>query len=90
MIDVVQQISSVDRRVGSRTLEAGEARTLVVSRVYDTSPEELWDACTKPGAHLPLVPADLRRPAAGRPLTSSRATRPGRSSAASPHTVAAT
>jgi uncharacterized protein YndB with AHSA1/START domain len=48
MIDVVHQISSVDRHVGSRTLEAGEARTITVSRVYDTPPEELWDACTNP------------------------------------------
>jgi len=48
MIDVTHEISSVDRRVGSRTLEAGEARTLVISRVYDTPPEDLWDACTNP------------------------------------------
>jgi uncharacterized protein YndB with AHSA1/START domain len=48
MIDVVHQISSVDRSVGSRTLEAGEARTVTVSRVYDTPPEDLWDACTNP------------------------------------------
>jgi uncharacterized protein YndB with AHSA1/START domain len=48
MIDVVHQINSVDRRVGSRTLEAGEARTVTVSRVYDTPPEDLWDACTNP------------------------------------------
>jgi hypothetical protein len=32
MIDVVHQISSVDRQVGRRTLEAGEARTITVSR----------------------------------------------------------
>jgi uncharacterized protein YndB with AHSA1/START domain len=48
MIDVDHQISSVDRQIGSRTLEAGEARTLTVSRVYDTRPEDLWDACTDP------------------------------------------
>ena len=48
MIDVTHEISSVDRQVGSRTLEAGEARTLVVSRVYDTPPEDLWEACTDP------------------------------------------
>ena len=48
MIDIVHQISSVDRRVGSRTLEAGEAHTITVSRVYDTPPEDLWDACTNP------------------------------------------
>jgi uncharacterized protein YndB with AHSA1/START domain len=46
MIDVVHQISSVERHVGSRTLAAGEARTVTVSRVYDTPPEDLWDACT--------------------------------------------
>ena len=48
MIDVVHQISSVDRQVGRRTLEAGDARTITVSRVYDTPPEDLWDACTNP------------------------------------------
>jgi uncharacterized protein YndB with AHSA1/START domain len=48
MIDVVHQISSIDRRVGRRTLEAGEARTITVSRVYETPPEDLWDACTNP------------------------------------------
>jgi uncharacterized protein YndB with AHSA1/START domain len=48
MIDVVHEISSVDRQVGSRTLEAGDARTLTISRVYDTPPQDLWDACTKP------------------------------------------
>jgi uncharacterized protein YndB with AHSA1/START domain len=48
VIDVSHQISSIDRHVGSRTLEAGEARTITVSRVYDTPPEDLWDACTNP------------------------------------------
>ena len=48
MIDVSHEISSVDRRVGSRTLEAGEARTVTITRVYDTPPEDLWDACTNP------------------------------------------
>ena len=63
MIDVTHQISSVDRRVGSRTLEAGEARTLTVERVYDTPVEDLWDACTNPD-RLPRwflpVSGDLR------------------------------
>jgi uncharacterized protein YndB with AHSA1/START domain len=48
MIDVTEQISSVERRLGSRTLEAGEARTLTIARVYDTGVEDLWDACTNP------------------------------------------
>jgi uncharacterized protein YndB with AHSA1/START domain len=48
MIDVTHEISSVERRLGSRTLAAGEARALTVSRVYDTPPDDLWDACTNP------------------------------------------
>ena len=48
MIDVVHEINSVQRQVGSRTLDAGEARSVTVARVYDTTPEDLWDACTNP------------------------------------------
>ena len=48
MIDVSHQISSVERRVGSRTLPSGEARTMTISRVYDTPADDLWDACTNP------------------------------------------
>jgi uncharacterized protein YndB with AHSA1/START domain len=48
MIDVVHEINRVHRQVGSRTLEAGEARSITVARAYDTSPEDLWDACTNP------------------------------------------
>jgi uncharacterized protein YndB with AHSA1/START domain len=46
MIDVVHQINSVQRQVGSRVLDAGEARTVVVRRTYDAPVEDLWDACT--------------------------------------------
>ncbi len=48
MIDVVHQIDAVRRRVGSRTLEAGEARTSVISQDYDADVNDLWDACTNP------------------------------------------
>jgi uncharacterized protein YndB with AHSA1/START domain len=48
VIDVIHEISGVDRRIGSRTLEAGTARSLTISRVYDTPLEDLWDACTNP------------------------------------------
>ena len=82
MIDVVHQISSIDRQVGRRTLEAGEARTITVSRVYDAPPDDLWDACTNPERvsrwFLPIS-GDLRP--GGR--YDSRATRPAQSSAAS-------
>ena len=48
MIDVDHEISSTERRVGTRALPAGEARTLTITRVYDTPAEDLWDACTNP------------------------------------------
>lgn len=48
MIDVAHQISAVQRRVGSRVLDAGDARTVTVSQVYDADLEDLWDACTNP------------------------------------------
>lgn len=46
MIDVAHQINAVRRAVGSRVLEAGEARVVTISRVYDTTVDDLWDACT--------------------------------------------
>jgi uncharacterized protein YndB with AHSA1/START domain len=48
MIDVEQQINSVRRSVGSRVLEAGEARSVTISRVYEAPIDEAWDACTNP------------------------------------------
>ena len=46
MIDVVHEINATRRTVGSRTLEAGEARTVTIRRVYDSPLEDVWDACT--------------------------------------------
>lgn len=46
MIDVNEQINTVARTVGTRTLEAGEARVVTLSRTYKTDIEDLWDACT--------------------------------------------
>ena len=48
MIDVAHTINAVQRQVGARMLEAGEARTTTISRRYDTGVEDLWDACTNP------------------------------------------
>jgi uncharacterized protein YndB with AHSA1/START domain len=48
MTDVRQQISAVRRELGTRTLEAGEARVSVISQVYDTDQEDLWDVVTNP------------------------------------------
>jgi uncharacterized protein YndB with AHSA1/START domain len=64
MIDVAQQINAVRRRVGSRVLEAGEARTVTISQTYAASLDDVWDACTNPERiprwFLP-VSGDLRR-----------------------------
>jgi uncharacterized protein YndB with AHSA1/START domain len=46
IIDVAHQISAVRREVGGRVLEAGTARVMTVSRTYDATVEEVWDACT--------------------------------------------
>jgi hypothetical protein len=47
VIEVVEQINCVERRVRSRTFDAGEARTVVIARTYDAELEDVWDACTK-------------------------------------------
>jgi uncharacterized protein YndB with AHSA1/START domain len=48
MIDVTHQVDAVRRQVGKRDLEAGEARTVVVSQSYDADIDDVWDACTNP------------------------------------------
>jgi uncharacterized protein YndB with AHSA1/START domain len=48
MTEVTEQINAVRRTVGTRVLEAGEARTVTVSQTYDASIEAVWDACTNP------------------------------------------
>lgn len=63
MIDVTHQISAVRRTIGSRVLEAGEARVLTISQTYDAALDDVWDACTNaeriPRWFLP-VSGDLR------------------------------
>ena len=63
MIDVDHQINAVRRAVGTRVLEAGEARTVTISQVYDPTVDDVWDACTNPERiprwFLPVV-GDLR------------------------------
>jgi uncharacterized protein YndB with AHSA1/START domain len=48
MIDVKHHISAVSRSLGSRELPAGQARMLTIARTYDSSIEDVWDACTNP------------------------------------------
>jgi uncharacterized protein YndB with AHSA1/START domain len=48
MTDVRQHISTVRRALGTRTLEAGEARVQTISQVYDTDLDDMWDVVTNP------------------------------------------
>jgi uncharacterized protein YndB with AHSA1/START domain len=48
MIDVDHQINAVRRTVGTRVLEAGEARTVTLSQTYAADIDDVWDACTNP------------------------------------------
>jgi uncharacterized protein YndB with AHSA1/START domain len=48
MIDVVHEINAVHRAVGAQTVEAGEQRTVTLTRTYDAPVEDVWDACTNP------------------------------------------
>jgi uncharacterized protein YndB with AHSA1/START domain len=47
-VDVTHEINTVARRVGTRTIDAGQAWTVVLTRTYDTTVDDLWDACTNP------------------------------------------
>jgi uncharacterized protein YndB with AHSA1/START domain len=63
VIDVETQVNAEQRIVGTRKLEAGEARSTTIAQVYDTDVDDLWDACTSaeriPRWFLPIE-GDLR------------------------------
>jgi uncharacterized protein YndB with AHSA1/START domain len=48
VIDVSHEINAVERQVGSRVLDAGEARTVTITRTYAAPMDDVWDACTNP------------------------------------------
>ena len=48
MIDIVHEIGSVQREVGSGRLAAGEAHTIRLRRTYDAAIDDVWDALTNP------------------------------------------
>ncbi len=45
-IDVTQHIGNSTREVGVRDHDGKPARTVIVSRTYDTTPADLWEAIT--------------------------------------------
>lgn len=46
-MDVQHEITATRRTVGSRTLEAGEAAVVTVSRTFPTDLDDLWSVCTE-------------------------------------------
>ncbi len=46
MIDVIAQIDNVQRVVG--TVDASQTRVATITQAYDTTADDLWDACTNP------------------------------------------
>lgn len=62
-MDVSHHVNAVQRQVGNRTLEVGEANVVTLTRSYPTDATDLWDACTN-AERLPrwfaAVEGDLR------------------------------
>ncbi|MDD7938805.1 SRPBCC family protein [Actinomycetospora lutea] len=46
-MDITHEIAATRRTVGSRTLEAGEAAVVTLSRAFPTDVADLWSACTE-------------------------------------------
>lgn len=47
-IDVTSHLDAVRREVGTRAVEPGQPRVVTLTRRYDATVEEVWDACTNP------------------------------------------
>ena len=45
-VDVEHQINAVERKLGSRIIDAKQAHVVTISQSYDTDPDDLWDAVT--------------------------------------------
>jgi uncharacterized protein YndB with AHSA1/START domain len=63
MIEITHDVTAVTRSVEGRALEEGEAHAVVLSRTYDATVDELWDACTSAdriARWLTPVSGDLR------------------------------
>ncbi len=63
MIDIVREIEAIGRKVGDKTIPAGPAKTVRLTRELDAPIEDVWDALTTPERitrwFLPIE-ADLR------------------------------
>ncbi|MFI8073300.1 SRPBCC family protein [Streptomyces sp. NPDC086033] len=48
MSEIADEINRMHRRVGTRRVESGEARTVLLRRTYDAEIADVWDAVTSP------------------------------------------
>jgi uncharacterized protein YndB with AHSA1/START domain len=48
MTENTTQFTEPQRRIGRRTIPAGEARSAIMARRYDAPVEDVWSACTDP------------------------------------------
>ncbi|WP_328868984.1 SRPBCC family protein [Streptomyces sp. NBC_00287] len=48
MTEIIDEINRLHREVGTRRVEAGEARTVLLRRSYDAEVADVWDAVTSP------------------------------------------
>jgi len=48
MSEIADEINRLHRRVGTRQVETGEARTVLLRRTYDAEIADVWDAVTSP------------------------------------------
>lgn len=48
MSEIADEINRMHRRVGTRRVESGEARTVLLRRTYDAEVADVWDAVTSP------------------------------------------
>ncbi|MEV7737053.1 SRPBCC family protein [Streptomyces sp. NPDC088921] len=48
MSEIADEINRMHRRVGTRRVESGEARTVLLRRTYDAEVSDVWDAVTSP------------------------------------------
>ncbi|MCX4854620.1 SRPBCC family protein [Streptomyces canus] len=48
MSEIADEINRMHRRVGTRQVETGEARTVLLRRTYDAEIADVWDAVTSP------------------------------------------
>ena len=48
MTDILDEVDTIQREVGSRRIAGGEGRSVIIRRRYDAPIDDVWDALTNP------------------------------------------